>query len=100
KVQSYLASGRPIVAALDGEGARIILEAGAGVVCPAEQPQALADAVIRLADMPKEDRERMGRRGAGYYAAHFYRAMVLQQLDRWMQKLTARAGGISFAAAA
>ena len=99
KVQSYLASGRPIVAALDGEGARIILEAGAGLVCPAEQPQALADAVLRLADMPKADRERMGRRGADYYAAHFDRAMLLDQLDRWMQELTAGQGGISSGAA-
>jgi len=99
KVQSYLASGRPIVAALDGEGARIILEAGAGLVCPAQQPQALADAVLKLADMPKEDREQMGRRGAEYYAAHFDRAMLLDQLDRWMRELTAGQGGISSAAA-
>jgi len=99
KVQSYLASGRPIVAALDGEGARIILEAGAGLVCPAQQPQALADAVLKLADTPKEDREQMGRRGAEYYAAHFDRAMLLDQLDRWMRELTAGQGGISSAAA-
>lgn len=92
KVQSYLASGRAIVAALDGEGARIIEEAGAGVVCPTEQPEALAEAVLRLADMPKADRERMGRRGADYYAAHFARGKLFDQLDRWMQELTARGG--------
>ncbi len=28
KVQAYLACGRPIVAALDGEGARVVREAG------------------------------------------------------------------------
>jgi len=94
KVQSYLASGRPIVAALDGEGGRIILEAGAGLVSPAEQPQALADAVLRMADMPKEDRERMGQRGADYYATHFDRAMLFNQLDQWMHELAAGHGGI------
>src|SRR5262249_3969079 len=99
KVQSYLASGRPIVAALDGEGARIILEGGAGLVCPAQQPQALAGGGVTLPDTPKEDREQMGRRGAEYYAAHFDRAMLLDQLDRWMRELTAGQGGISSAAA-
>jgi glycosyltransferase involved in cell wall biosynthesis len=87
KVQSYLASGRPIVAALDGEGARIIVEAGAGVVSPAEQPGALAEAVVSLAEMPKEDRERMGRRGADYYAALFERGRLFDLLERWMQEL-------------
>ena len=35
KLQSYLACGRPVVAALDGEGARVIKESGTGLVAPA-----------------------------------------------------------------
>lgn len=93
KVQSYLASGRPIVAALDGEGARIIQEAGAGIVCPAERPEALADAVVRLAETPKETRELMGRRGAEYYATHFERTVLFDQLERWMRDLAGTQGG-------
>lgn len=93
KVQSYLASGRPIVAALDGEGARIIQEAGAGIVCPSERPDALADAVLRLAETPKEARELMGRRGAEYYATHFSRTMLFDQLERWMLELAGAGGG-------
>jgi glycosyltransferase involved in cell wall biosynthesis len=94
KVQSYLASGRPIIAALDGEGARIIQEAGAGIVCPAERPEALADAVVRLAETPKEARELMGRRGAEYYETHFNRTVLFDQLERWMRELAGRQGGI------
>lgn len=90
KVQSYLASGRPIIAALDGEGARIIRESGAGLVCSAEQPEALADAVVRMAETSSEVRELMGRCGAEYYAAHFDRTLLFNQLEKWMQEL---AGG-------
>jgi colanic acid biosynthesis glycosyl transferase WcaI len=93
KVQSYLASGRPIIAALDGEGARIIQEAEAGAVCPAESPEALADAVVRLAETPKEARELMGRRGMEYYRAHFDRTMLLNQLEGWMKELMVTGGG-------
>jgi len=92
KVQSYLASGRPIIAALDGEGARIIQEAGAGVVCPAESPGALADAVVRLAATPKEARDLMGRRGMEYYGTHFDRTMLFNQLEGWMRELMATRG--------
>lgn len=92
KIQSYLASGRPIVAALDGEGVRIIQEAGAGIGCSAEHPEALADAVVRLAEIPKEARELMGRRGAEYYATHFNRTVLFDQLERWMRELVGAQG--------
>jgi glycosyltransferase involved in cell wall biosynthesis len=98
KVQSYLASGRPIIAALDGEGSRIIQEAEAGVVCPAESPEALADAVVRLAETPKEARELMGRRGLEYYRAHFDRTMLLNQLEGWMKELMVTGGGTGLSA--
>lgn len=99
KVQSYLASGRPIVGALDGEGARIIEEAGAGIVCPAGCPDALADAVVRLAETPEEARELMGRRGAEYYGTHFDRTVLLNQLERWMRELAVTQGGTRSSAA-
>lgn len=71
KVQAYLAAGRPLVAALDGEGARVIEEAGAGPCVPAQDAAALAAAIARLADAPAEDRDAMGRRGRAYYLEHF-----------------------------
>ncbi|MBM3525184.1 MAG: glycosyltransferase family 4 protein, partial [Alphaproteobacteria bacterium] len=48
KVQSYLAAGRPIVAAMPGEGNRVIDESGAGVTCAPEDPGALADSIRAL----------------------------------------------------
>ena len=48
KIQTYLACGRPVIAGLDGEGARIIDEAKAGITCSAEDPVGLSKAVIAL----------------------------------------------------
>ena len=42
KVQAYMAAGRPIVACLNGVGAEVVVEAGAGVTVPAEDGAALA----------------------------------------------------------
>ena len=87
KVQSYLASGKPIIAALDGEGARVILEAGAGIAVPSESPDALATAVLELFHMSQETRRTMGLRGRDYFERHFEREMLLDKLDRWINEL-------------
>ena len=90
KVQSYLACGRPIVAALDGEGAAVIEQSGAGLVCGAEDSAALAANVLALYRMPRSAREAMGTRGRRYYENTFERGRLLGQLEGWMQEL---AGG-------
>ncbi len=87
KVQSYLACGRPIVAALDGEGARVVEEAGAGLTAPAEDPQALADAVLALACLQPREREAMGARGRAYFEANFEREMLVDRLDGWLREI-------------
>ncbi len=87
KVQSYLACGKPIVGALDGEGARIIEEAGAGITCQAEDPSGLAEAVLTIYRMSEAERRGMGMRGRTYYERHFDRSMLLDRLDGWMRAL-------------
>lgn len=87
KIQSYLACGRPIIAALDGEGAQVVDDAGAGFTCPAEDPVALARAVLQAYETPRLDREKMGAQGRAYYEANFGRTMLLDRLDGWMREL-------------
>jgi glycosyltransferase involved in cell wall biosynthesis len=87
KVQSYLACAKPIVGALDGEGAAVIAEAGAGVCSPAEDPQALAAQVLGLCDLDVSSRLEMGRRGRDYFLANFASDMLLGRLERWCSEL-------------
>ncbi len=91
KVQSYLACARPVIAALRGEGARVIREAGAGLTPPPEDPDALAEAVLAMYSMPVAERRAMGARGREYFEAHFERNVLLQRLDDWMKELAQRA---------
>jgi colanic acid biosynthesis glycosyl transferase WcaI len=86
KIQSYLACARPVVAALDGEGARIIAESGAGIPVPAGNAEALGKTILKLSKMPKSDRERMGQLGRKYFEKHFERSRLLDRLDRWMKE--------------
>ena len=84
KLQSYLACAKPIIAALDGEGGRIVRESGAGVAVAAEDSDALAEAVMTMYKVPASERQNMGLRGRRYFEANFERQMLLDRLDRWL----------------
>lgn len=80
KVQVYLSSGRPIIAAMDGEGARVVIESGAGLACPAEDATALAHAVLQLRATSADELKRMGESGRRYYDENFHPAFLARQL--------------------
>jgi len=81
KIQSYIACGRPVIAALEGEGGRIIREAGAGWAVPPEDPRALADAVIAASRLARPELDAMGNRGEAWFREHFERDKLLARLE-------------------
>ena len=81
KLQSYLASARPVIASLSGEGARIVEESGAGLTCQPEDPDALAQSVLKVYYMQDSDRRAMGLKGREYFMNNFERSMLLGQLE-------------------
>lgn len=87
KIQSYLACAKPIVAALDGEGGRVVEEAGAGIAVPAGDANALANAILRMSQLPADELWNIGQRGRTYFERHFDRERLLDQLLRWIAML-------------
>ncbi|MFO0569256.1 MAG: glycosyltransferase family 4 protein [Polyangiaceae bacterium] len=67
KTQVALASGRPILMAVAGDAADLVRCAGAGIVVPPENPDALASAILELYGMDRSERELLGRQGREYY---------------------------------
>lgn len=88
KIQSYMICGRPIIAALDGEGGNLVVEAGAGLSVPAADSTALSTAVLAMYRMSKEDREQIGMRGKMYCEKTFNRKMLLDRLQGWIKDLS------------
>ena len=82
KVQAHLVAGRPIIASLDGEGARVMAEPGAGVTCPAGDAQALAEAVRQQRHALSEERQRMAQCGRSYYEQHFEPNLLARRLTQ------------------
>lgn len=81
KVQSYMASGKPILAAISGEGNRIIEDSRCGLVCEAEDYVKLYENVIKLFNMSKEERNTLGKNGKEYFNKNFTREKLLNQLQ-------------------
>ena len=87
KVQSYMASGRPVLAMLDGEGARLVEEAGCGLACVAGDAEALAAHVRTLRGLSEVQHEVLGRAGREYADAHFDRDRLFDQLIGWIDEV-------------
>ena len=85
KLQSYLACARPILAMLDGEGARIVQESESGLACPAGDAEGLANHVLKLAAMPEHERHAMGLSGLQYYKMNFDQSRLFDQLEAWLE---------------
>lgn len=84
KVAAYLAASRPLLAMLDGEGAQVIAEAGAGLVAPAGDGSQLAKQALHLLAASAQEREAMGGRARDYCRQHFDRASLIDQLEGWL----------------
>jgi glycosyltransferase involved in cell wall biosynthesis len=81
KLQTYLIAGVPILGMLNGEGARAIEAAGAGLACAAGDDEALSQAVLAMAAMRPEERQLMGARGRAYGRAEFGRETLMDRLE-------------------
>jgi len=69
KLFDYMMAGKPVIQAIDA-GNDPVAESGCGISIEPENPQALADAVLRMRNMSAAERLRMGATGRQYVLQH------------------------------
>lgn len=69
KTQVALACGRPVLMAVKGDAADLILEAGAGVVCTPGDVLGMAEAIRKFHSMSSQELSAMGEQGRAFYEA-------------------------------
>ena len=84
KISSYMASARPIIACLNGEGGEVVQTAECGWTVKAGDAEGLANLVIELSQMDKSILEKKGIAGRAFYDEHFDKGMCLRKLDKIM----------------
>lgn len=87
KVQAYLAAGRPIIVCMNGEGARVLCEARAGIACGAGDSVALAEAVLQMQRLTPQERAQLGENGRRYFAEHYESGKLVEQLIEYLESL-------------
>jgi colanic acid biosynthesis glycosyl transferase WcaI len=90
KVQSYLMAGIPIVGMLDGEGAKVITEMNAGLVCAAGDASGLSAAVLKMAAMSAVERRELGLNGRAYAQKEFGRDLLMDRLEALLSEAVMR----------
>lgn len=78
KVQTYMAAGKPIIGAIDGETPIVVAEADCGICGCAEDAKALAENVRKFIKM---DRKIIRKNARAYYDDHFEKQMFINKLE-------------------
>jgi hypothetical protein len=91
KLSGMLASGRPVIATCNPGTELDAVVSTCGVVVPPEDSQALAEAIVSLADNATL-RSELGRKARAYAESHFERDAVLRQMFGPLGSSARRAG--------
>ncbi len=86
KIQSYLASGKPIITSLNGEGSRIIEEANAGFTSKAEDADDLARIIKKAILLNDSELKKMGENARKYFIEEFEREKLINKLEQILFK--------------
>lgn len=81
KLASCMAAGKPIIALMNGEGSKIILEAQCGFTCRPGSPKDFVHAAINLFSQPKDLSLKMGENARQYYLSHFSKRHIIEKLE-------------------
>jgi glycosyltransferase involved in cell wall biosynthesis len=86
KVQSYMAAGKPIIAAINGETKKVIEESGCGVCCSAEDYSSFAKIVRDFIANPKAHSD-YSESAVKYYKENFSKDVYITNLSNELNKL-------------
>ena len=67
KTQAYMFVGKPLLMAVEGDAADLVVNSGGGVVAEPESVESLVEAAEVLQNMSSKDRQIMGGRARAYY---------------------------------
>ena len=84
KISSYMASGKPIIACLNGEGGEVVKDAKCGWSVKAGDAEGLSKLVTELYGLDKSILAEKGANGLLYYNEYFEKEKCLRKLDEIM----------------
>lgn len=87
KVQSVMASARPIIGWCRGDAADVVRQSGAGLVPESDSPEELAEHLRTCAE-DREKLRRWGRTARTYYDLHFSQGAAVTNVEQLLSRMT------------
>lgn len=84
KLQSYMAAGKPIIGAIDGEANSVITSSKCGYCCSAEDAEGLSDCVRKFVN--DKNKKQLADNAINYYRDFFSKDMFINQLESELEK--------------
>jgi glycosyltransferase involved in cell wall biosynthesis len=86
KLFDYMAAGKPVITSVEAPD-NPVEKSRCGLIVPPRDPEALAEAIIKIYEMPPEEREDIGRRGREYVAEHHDIAMLAGRVENTLTQI-------------
>lgn len=83
KVQTYMAAGKPIIGAINGETALVLEDAGCGICGSAGDAEALVKNVFKF---EQSDKQKMEQKATEYYDSHYRKTAFIDNLIKLLNE--------------
>lgn len=87
KIQSYMAAGRPVIGAINGETSHVIKDADCGLCCNAEDYKELAKLLLLFCNSDRK--EQMALNAQNYYINNYSKERLIARLENALISLEA-----------
>ncbi len=81
KLQTYMSSGKPIIASISGEAHNLIIDAKCGFVSEAEDHEELANNIKKFASLSIEKKKEFGNNALNYSNKFFNKKKIFKNLE-------------------
>lgn len=92
KTQAYMSVGKPLLMAVDGDAADLVVQSGGGVIAQSENANALAEAADALASMAPEALQAIGNKAQRYYQQQLALQVGVAKFEVIFKRLSAKSG--------
>lgn len=80
KLNSSLAYGRPILGIIEGDGRKVLEDAGGAILSRGESMEDIADAILTVCSLSDEKIATLGKRNRDYFDSHYHLDDVVKEI--------------------
>lgn len=86
RLQFYFAAGKPILCAAKGATAELVAESQAGFCCNPNDPENIAETILKLHRLSKQEHEKLGKQSSMFFSSQFAEAPAIERMAKTLRQ--------------